>query len=135
MTLVVDASVAVKFVVREHDTDKARELLVSPDPLIAPDWLLVEVASTLWKKVKRSEVLAVHASRHLGDMPRFFQGLVPAQQLVTEAFEWSIRLRHPVYDCLYLALALQQDCMLVTADIGFVTSMKAGGLGERVRAL
>lgn len=135
MTLVVDASVAVKFVVKEHDTEQARELLKSPEPLIAPDWLLIEVASTLWKKVKRSELLAIHAARHLDDMPLFFQELLPSQHLVAEAFEWSIRLRHSVYDCLYVALAVQEDCMLVTADTGLVTAMAASRIGDRVQLI
>ena len=69
MTLVIDASVAVKFLVREHDTDRARTLITSPQVLIAPDWLLIEAASTFWIKVKRSELLAVHAERHMDHSP------------------------------------------------------------------
>ena len=34
-------------------------------------------------------------------------------------------LRHSVYDCLYVALVVQEDCMLVTADTGLVTAMAA----------
>lgn len=132
MTLVVDASVAIKFVVREHDTERARELLALPDPLIAPDWLLAEAASSFWKKVKKSELLAIHAERHLGLLPSFFQVLHPAAPLIDEAFRWSIRLRHSVYDCLYVALAVREDCRLATADVKLCAVMAQGGLGERV---
>lgn len=76
MTLVVDASVAVKFMVREEGNDRARDLLRAPDPLIAPVWLLVEAASVFWKKVKRSELLGIHAERHLSDLPRFSSGFI-----------------------------------------------------------
>lgn len=99
MMLVVDASVAVKFLVREPGNEEARRLLAIPDPLIAPDWILAEAANTFWKKVKRSELLVVHAERHLTDLPRFFETLHPSADLVADAFDWSIRLRHPVYDC------------------------------------
>lgn len=134
MPLVVDASVAVKFLVREPGNDQARRLLTIPDPLIAPDWILAEAASTFWKKVKRSELLVVHAERHLDDLPRFFEVLHPTSELVRDAFSWSIRLRHPVYDCLYLALAMHEDCRLVTADVEFAAAVARGGLQDRLEA-
>ena len=36
------------------------------------------------------------------------------------------RLRHPIYDCLYLALAERWDTVFVTADLKFVTLCRAG---------
>lgn len=132
MTLVVDASVAVKFLVREPGNDEARRLLSIPDPLIAPDWLLAEAASTFWKKVKRSELLMIHAERHLDDLPRFFETLFPSADLVSEALRLSFRLRHAVYDCLYLALALREDCRLITADAEFASAIIRAGLQEKL---
>jgi predicted nucleic acid-binding protein len=134
MPLVVDASVAVKFLVREPGNDEARRLLMIPDPLIAPDWILAEAASAFWNKVKRSELLAIHAERHLSDLPRFFETLFASADLVTEAFQLSIRLRHPVYDCLYLALAVREDCRLVTADTEFAAAVARAGLQERLES-
>ena len=133
MTLVVDASVAVKWVVRETGNDAARALFDLPDPLIAPDWLLVEAASAMWKKVKFSELLEIHAERNLEDLPEYFSRLYPSQSLVNEALRWSFRLKHPVYDCLYLALAIAQDCKLVTADEKFAAALTDAGLGQRLR--
>ncbi|HEX8258107.1 MAG TPA: type II toxin-antitoxin system VapC family toxin [Allosphingosinicella sp.] len=134
MPLVVDASVAVKFLVREPGNDQARRLLSIPDPLIAPDWLLVEAANTFWKKVKRSELLADHAVQHLQDLPEFFELLYPASDLIEDAFRWSIGLRHPVYDCIYLALAEREGCKLVTADEKFAAALARAGLSEKVEA-
>jgi predicted nucleic acid-binding protein len=135
MTLVVDASVAVKWLVREKDTEAARKLLRAPEPLIAPDWVVVEAASTFWKKVKRSELLAIHAERHLENLPEFFMDLHPAAEIVHNAFQLSIRLRHSPYDCLYLALALREDTELVTADEEFHQAILKAGLADRVRLL
>ena len=132
MTLVVDASVAIKWMVRENDNDKARALFDLPDPLIAPDWLLIEAASALWRKVKQSELLQIHAERHIEDLPEFFSRLHPSQSLVGEALRWSFRLKHPVYDCLYLALAITQNCQLVTADDKFAHALVGAGLSERL---
>lgn len=135
MALVVDASVAVKFVLRETGTEAARHLLAIPDPLIAPDWLLAEAASAMWKKVKRSELLAVHAERNLELLPEFFERLHPSRSLVTDAFAWSLRLRHPVYDCVYLALALREDCRIVTADEKFYGALVKGGIEDQASLL
>lgn len=131
LTLVIDASVAVKFVVREPNSEAARHFIRIADPLIAPDWLLVEAASAMWRKVKRSELLSVHAERNLRELPSFFEQLHPSRELVEEAFGWSFRLRHSVYDCLYLALALREECGVVTADEKFHRALLAAGLEER----
>lgn len=132
MALVVDASVAVKFLVRETGNQEARRLLTIPDPLIAPDWLLAEAANTFWKKVKRSELLMVHAERHLNDLTSFFETLYPSSELIEEALRLSFRLRRSVYDCIYLALALQEDCRLVTADVEFATAVVGAGFEDRL---
>ena len=128
MTLVVDASVAIKWMVREPGNDAARELFELPDPLIAPDWLLIEAASTFWKKVKGGELLEIHAEQHLDDLPQFFSRLYESQHLAANALKLGFRLRHSVYDCLYLALAEQEDCRVVTADEKFFDTLKRGGL-------
>ncbi len=135
MTLVVDASVAVKWIAREPGNEAARALFDLPDPLIAPDWLLVEAASALWTKVKRSELLQIHAEGHLRVLPDFFSRLHESTTLLQDAFRWSFRLRHPVYDCLYLALALRESCQLVTADEKFRLALEKKDLGGMVRPL
>jgi predicted nucleic acid-binding protein len=129
--LVIDASIAVKFVVREIGSDAARRLIEIPDPLVAPDWLLVEAASAMWRKVKRSELLLIHAERNLDELPAFFEKLYPSRDLVADALHWAFRLRHPVYDCLYLALALREQCQLFTADEKFHRALVRGGFEER----
>jgi predicted nucleic acid-binding protein len=134
MPLVVDASVAVKFLVQEPGTEEARRLLAIPDALIAPDWILVEAANTFWKKVKRSELLIVHAERHLAALPEFFDTLYPASELIGDALSLSFRLRHAVYDCVYLALALREGCRLVTADDGFSAAIVRAGLAESLES-
>lgn len=125
--LVVDASVAVKFITAEAGSDAAHEIIVSADVLIAPDWLLVEVASAMWKKIKRSQLLEIHAEDNLASLPEFFARLYPARELLDEAFRLSFRVRHPVYDCLYLALAVREEAELITADLPFYDAVRRYG--------
>lgn len=54
--LVIDASIAVKWVVEEEGTIEALALRGAAK-LIAPDLLIAECANILWKKVRRGELL------------------------------------------------------------------------------
>ena len=135
MALVVDASVAIKWFVREAQTEQARRLIAIPDPLIAPDWIMIEAASTFSRKVRESKLLLIHAERHLQDLPRFFERLHPSVELVQSALMLSYRLRHPVYDCLYLVLAEREDTRLITADQVFAAAADDAGFGKRVALL
>ena len=55
-TLVIDASIAVKWVVEEEGTPEALALRQKAK-LIAPELLVAECANILWKKVQRGELL------------------------------------------------------------------------------
>lgn len=54
-TFVIDASIAVKWVVEEDNTAEALTLRRRAK-LIAPELLLAECANILWKKVERNEL-------------------------------------------------------------------------------
>ncbi len=49
-------------------------------------------------------------------LPALFDTLVPSAELVERACTLALGLDHPVYDCLYLALAEREGVALVTAD-------------------
>jgi predicted nucleic acid-binding protein len=104
-TLVIDASIAVKWVVEESGTPEALTLRRRAR-LVAPDLLAVECANVLWKKVQRHEL-----SREEPLLARrLLQGaeieLVPTRSLLEAGARIAIELDHPAYDCLYLALAI-----------------------------
>jgi predicted nucleic acid-binding protein len=112
---VIDASVAVKWVVEETGTADALALR-QRGRLIAPELLIAECANILWKKVRREELSkeeAVLAARLLegADIE-----LVPMRSLLEVATSIAIELDHPAYDCVYIALAQASDCQFVTAD-------------------
>ncbi|WP_068072662.1 type II toxin-antitoxin system VapC family toxin [Novosphingobium lentum] len=133
--LVIDASVAFKFVVEELGSSQALAYLDTDEPLIAPDLILIEVASALWKRVKESELLELHAERSLHGLPEFFARIDRMTDYMDEAFRLSFRLRHPIYDCIYLAQAVRENAVLVTADKKLVKAAARTGLGQFVRQL
>jgi predicted nucleic acid-binding protein len=124
-TLVIDASIAVKWVVEEHGTPEAL-ILRQQARLIAPELLVAECANILWKKVKRNELLKEEALL----AARLLQGaeieLFPMRSLFEAATRMSIEIDHPAYDCLYLALAVEIECQFVTADENLLRKLTEG---------
>ncbi len=126
MTLVIDASVAIKWFAPEPLHESARQLLESSDQRVAPDWLLIEVANVLWKQQRRGNIKSAEASRILTLLPQLltFQA---SRDLVAVASDIAIALDHPVYDCLYLALTENIGGQLVTADRELATKASEAG--------
>jgi predicted nucleic acid-binding protein len=135
--LVIDASIAVKWVVDEQGTPEA-SVLRQKAKLIAPELLVAECANILWKKVQGNELSKEEALL----AARLLQGaeieLLPTRSLFEAATRLSIELDHAAYDCLYLAPAVENECRFVTADERFLRKLgqsRRSGLPERVISL
>jgi predicted nucleic acid-binding protein len=122
--LVVDASVAVKWVVPEELSVAAVRLRDGYD-FAAPDILFAEIMSTLWKKVRRGEIPEDDGTYALAAFNRIELDLIPAKAIAAEAFQLSLKLRHPAYDCFYPCVAALRSCPLVTADKRLVEAAQA----------
>jgi predicted nucleic acid-binding protein len=116
LSVVVDASVAVAWLVNDPASDYAAALLTSKEELLAPDLLPSEVANALWKRIVRGETSFELAEQLLPHFVAIGIRLTPAFGLWRAALQLATQLNHPVYDCLYLALAASHDAKLATAD-------------------
>jgi predicted nucleic acid-binding protein len=136
-TLVIDASIAIKWVIEEDGTPAALALRADAK-LFAPDLLVAECANILWKKVGRSELTKEQALLAARLLERSEIELLPTRSLIEKAARMAIELNHPAYDCLYLALAEANDCRFVTADGRFVRKLRDSQpetFGTRVMSL
>lgn len=134
MTLVVDASVALKWVLAEPGQDAADALL--NEDLIAPSLWLLEAANALWRRSLRGELSAGEAEERLSELFNAPVTSIPIEDDLAMAAALAQRLGHPVYDCLYLALAVREQTHVVTADRRFwAIARTAPDLAGRVRLL
>jgi predicted nucleic acid-binding protein len=132
--IIIDASVAVKWVAEEEDSDAAAAWL--GEPLAAPELWLAEAANALWAKHRRGEIEARHVRDGCRELISAPVGRLPIADLLPSAAHMAIELDHPVHDCLYLAAAELHDTRLITADRRFVGKVAAHPyLGQRIALL
>lgn len=120
--LVIDTSVAIKWIIDEAGSDKA-DLLRGAD-MAAPALLRIEAANVLRTIAARKDVSAQQARELFLLLQTAPVTIVDADDaLERRALELALTLRHPVYDCVYLALAERMDRPLITADKRFLRSV------------
>jgi predicted nucleic acid-binding protein len=117
VTLVVDASVALKwFLSDEPYAAQAMVILRNETALIAPDLVVAEVCNGAWRSMRLGRIGREQLSEIAGVVADCFGSLVGAATLAPRAAVIAGELDHPVYDCLYVALAEARQVGLVTAD-------------------
>jgi predicted nucleic acid-binding protein len=121
VTLVIDASVAIKWFIDEPFTEQALALLNDGEPLIAPELILAEVLNAAWKRARRGDIRWLHFHEISAALNTPLLALEPLHSLARRAAEVAEQLDHPLYDCFYLALAEQRDAAFVTADQRLLT--------------
>lgn len=94
--------------------------------LAAPDVITAEVANVIWKRARlRREITDDQARAALDELTRLLPQLVQTAALVEQALELALAFRVPIYDCLYVALALRDGSTLVSADRALVRAFGA----------
>jgi predicted nucleic acid-binding protein len=120
-TLVVDCSVAAKWALQEPGRNDALRLLDEQEAgnisLIAPDLLLTEFAGLIAKRTRRKLMPAAQGYRAVRLMEESDLRLFEISPLLGRALDLAINGQMSLWDCIYLALAIEHDCQLITADV------------------
>jgi len=126
VSLVVDASVALKwFLCEEPLSNQALAVVQDGAALIAPDFLIAEVCNAAWRSARLGRISQVQVVEIATSLPRAFDAFFSAAALAPRAVAIAGQLDHPVYDCLYLALAEAEQARFVTADVQFLDKLRA----------
>ncbi|HBI45375.1 MAG TPA: twitching motility protein PilT [Planctomycetales bacterium] len=127
--LVIDSSVLVKWFVLEPYSAEARRILAGYQTgaidLLAPDLLPAELGNILWKKHLFQGLALADAELFLTGFPRFGISLVSSTGLLDDAFRLAVSHRRSVYDALYIALSVRENCPFVTADEKLIRAVGA----------
>ena len=127
MKYVLDASVAVSWVLPETHTPKAvkirNEFRNQLHVLIAPDIFPAEVAGALTRAERKRIIKPPQGLKRFVAAMRFVPDLHSYLPLLSRAFAISSALRVAVYDCLYVALAEREGCELLTSDEKLVANL------------
>ncbi len=135
MALVIDASVAVKWLVVEDGSDVARDLLDDGDDLHAPRLLVSEVANAVWRKVRLGQVDRRSAGQLIATMSDTPVRWHADETVGADAIRLAIAHDRPVYDFMYIALAQRLGTRVVTADRRLANALENTDHGDLVVAL
>jgi predicted nucleic acid-binding protein len=140
--LVIDSSVVLQWVLAEHGTEAALDLLGSGRALVAPDIMLREIDGVIDDLVRlgmtpNPDVVAL---RRL--LPELGVAIVESRPHFKAAIDIGMILGQPVLACTYLAIAMARGTRLVTGDKSFVVAARRHPrsrahvtlLGERIEA-
>jgi predicted nucleic acid-binding protein len=128
----VDASVAVKWFLpgnEESLVSQAVALLDAYDDqqvrFIVPDLFYAETANAIWKAVRAGRVSPTFGDKALVLLREREFPTVPALKLLDRAFQIAADYGRTVYDSLYVALAVQTNAQLITADERLANALAA----------
>jgi predicted nucleic acid-binding protein len=136
--IVVDASLAVKWFLEEPFSAAAGEILSTHSGEInVPDVMLVEVAGVF---VRSANMVKASRPNILAALDRFDTLLADGDLVahrssrlaIHQSADMAITIGHPLKDCIYLALAMELGCDLVTCDARFAAKAKGVWAGVRV---
>jgi predicted nucleic acid-binding protein len=116
MSVIFDACIVIKWFFDEEMSSEARLLGRSTDKTIAPSLILPEVSNAVWKRLSKSIVSTQEAQEICDTLPELFRELVRIEELQKRASEIMVALVHPIYDCIYLALAEREKLPLISVD-------------------
>jgi predicted nucleic acid-binding protein len=130
MLLVLDAGVAVKWFLPPQDEDLIPEALsllrqhgTGAVQFIVPDLFWAEVASVTWAAVRRQRWSSADAVKALAHLIGYGLPSAPSNRLAQRALAITLSHGNGIYDNLYVALAQESNCDLVTADERLVKAL------------
>ncbi|HRP96827.1 MAG TPA: type II toxin-antitoxin system VapC family toxin [Rhodocyclaceae bacterium] len=116
MRAVLDASAAVNVVMRTDQAAGFIDALEGSEIVLAPSLFHSEVSNTLRKYVRAGVIDKQTALTRLEEARGLVDTFELDEQLTTEALSQAILHDHPVYDLMYVVLAMRFGARLFSAD-------------------
>lgn len=120
---VLDASVVVKWIVREPGHEEARLVSVRAQDVSAPSHIVVEVGRALLRHARAGPISHEDVRRALSGVLGSVR-LIGADVLIQDAYQIAATAHVTIYDALYVAAAVRQDCEMVRADARLTAGLR-----------
>ena len=133
MSVVIDASVALKWVLDEPGSEAA--VTLRDQELVAPALWLAEAVNALWRRARIGEITDDEAASRFSELMNAPVASIAIEPHLEAALKLATEIGHPVYDCIYLALALHRRTHVVTADRRFASAASTPARAGSVRLL
>jgi predicted nucleic acid-binding protein len=121
--IVVDANVAIKWMIKQPLRERALAILSRRDTLVAPAMFVAEVVTAIWQYVRAGQINAEQAHQGLsltiGQIALFERDA----ELAEGALAVGLELGYAPYDCFYLVSAMRRNAPFVTADKRFINRL------------
>jgi len=132
---VLDASIAVKCLIEEADSELARAAVAAHADWTAPDLIFLEVASVAVKSLRRGLIDRSQAEAMVARLPRLLTETARSDSLAAGALELAADHGFSAYDAAYLALAAARNAQVLTADLKLAERARLAGLEHLVETL
>lgn len=132
---ILDASVALKCLFAEPDSQLAEDLVLRQADWIAPDLIYLEVANVAALRVRGGLWPAEAVAGALGGLRALLLETAPLDSLAAPALALAVQHGFSAYDAAYLALAIEEATVVLTADLKLARRAEAAGLADYVRTL
>lgn len=116
---VVDANIVIQRLIVEQDTPQVKVLfdqMLLGTELIAPEFWRLECTNVLWKQVRFQRMPADVAEKLLVELIALPLTVMEIPYLMPRSLQIDLRHELAIYDSIYIAMAEQLDCELITID-------------------
>jgi len=125
--LVVDSSVAIKWVLPKPNSLQALDILEQHQTgklrLLAPDLIYAEIGNIVWKLSRFGSLSKDECLQALKLFQLINFGITPSHAILEIAYQFALAYQRTVYDSLYVVLSQRYQCPLVTDDIKLVNAL------------
>lgn len=134
-TVIIDASVAVKWLFLERGSQQAENLLEQISSFFVPELFIIEIDAVIAKKVRKKEISPDEALIKYEKSRKFPYKGVKYQNIARLSLELSVSLPVTLYDAAYIATAIERHGIVYTADQKLVNGLANTTLNDYVQSI
>ncbi len=135
MSVVIDCSVAAKWLFLEEGSSIAEGILEELSFFFVPDLFVMEIDAAISKKVRQREISSEEAFQKIVERKKLPYKIMNYGDISKLALEISVSLPVTLYDATYIATAIEKHAVLYTADQRLVNGVSKTSLSKYVQSI